>query len=85
MAKVVKDRPGRQTGRSRISTKNQITIPVGALRAAGLKPGDRIRVETRGPGELVLRRDPDVLTSFAGSLPGLFAPGYLDDLRREWD
>ena len=35
---------------SAISRKNQITIPADVLRAAGLGPGDDVRVTTLGPG-----------------------------------
>jgi bifunctional DNA-binding transcriptional regulator/antitoxin component of YhaV-PrlF toxin-antitoxin module len=41
----------RRRGRTRISAKNQATIPVAALKQAGLKPGDELRVEAAGPAE----------------------------------
>ena len=47
MARKVKDAVG---GTTRISTKNQITIPVAALREAGLGPGDRLEVT---PADLI--------------------------------
>jgi bifunctional DNA-binding transcriptional regulator/antitoxin component of YhaV-PrlF toxin-antitoxin module len=75
----------RRPGQSRISSKNQVTVPVEALRRAGLQPGDRVRIEARGPGELWLIRQPDVLATFAGRLRGLYPAGYLDELRHEWD
>jgi len=80
-AKVkVKSRRG-----SRISSKNQLTLPVEALGGAGLRAGDRLRVEVRGPGELLLVREVDPIDRYAGSLTGIYGPGYLDELRDEWD
>jgi AbrB family looped-hinge helix DNA binding protein len=41
---------------ARISTKNQITIPVAALDEVGLHAGERVTVEPAGDGELRIRR-----------------------------
>src|SRR2546428_547383 len=40
----------RKRGRTRISAKNQTTIPVAALRRAGLKPGDERRGDAADVG-----------------------------------
>jgi bifunctional DNA-binding transcriptional regulator/antitoxin component of YhaV-PrlF toxin-antitoxin module len=80
--KAVKNRRAR--GRTRISAKNQATIPVDALRRAGLRPGDELSVEAAGRGRIVLARAEDPVTRHAGSLTGVYRPGYLKALRREW-
>lgn len=86
MVEEVKVTGGRRArGRSRISTKNQVTLPVEALRTAGLRIGDQVRIDALGPGELRVVREPDTIASFAGRLRGLYGPGYLAELRREWD
>ena len=72
-------------GASTISAKHQITIPVDALRAAGLRIGDRVRARHDGPGRIVLELDHDPLTDFAGALTGIYSPDELDALRDEWD
>jgi AbrB family looped-hinge helix DNA binding protein len=74
----------RRRGQTTVSSKNQVTLPVDALARAGLATGDRLDVEVRGPGELVLRRVDDALDRFAGALTGAYLPGELDDLRDEW-
>ena len=75
----------RRSGYTRVSAKNQVTLPVEALRRAGIQTGDTLRAEVRGPGELLLVRDADPVTQFADALTGVFAPGELDTLRDEWD
>ena len=75
----------RRTGASRISSKNQVTLPIAALGHAGLRSGDRVRIEALGPGELRLVREPDPVATFAGELRGVYGTAYLDELRREWD
>lgn len=68
-----------------ISRKNQVTLPVEALRAAGLEAGDDVRVEVRGPGRLELVRVDDLVEEFAGVFDAAAYPSdYLDELRREW-
>jgi bifunctional DNA-binding transcriptional regulator/antitoxin component of YhaV-PrlF toxin-antitoxin module len=74
----------RRRGRTTISAKNQVTLPVDALAGAGLKVGDRVRADVTGPGQITLVREQDPLQQFAGALTGMYPAGYLDDLRREW-
>jgi bifunctional DNA-binding transcriptional regulator/antitoxin component of YhaV-PrlF toxin-antitoxin module len=53
MAIDVKKQKGAETrggGRSRISGKHQITIPIRAFNEAGLREGDVVQVRARGAG-----------------------------------
>jgi len=75
----------RRRGATRISSKHQITIPVDALRAAGLEIGDRVVARADGAGRVVLEREHDILAEFAGTMTGAYTVNELDDLRREWD
>jgi bifunctional DNA-binding transcriptional regulator/antitoxin component of YhaV-PrlF toxin-antitoxin module len=74
----------RRRGRTRISGKNKVTIPVEELRQAGLRTGDEVRVEVDGAGRIALVREDDVLAHYAGDLTGVYPPGYLERLRDEW-
>ena len=76
----VKNRPPS----TRISSKHQVTIPAAAMRAAGLEPGQRLVARVDGPGRVVLEREEDVLSQFAGTLTGVFEPRELKRLRDEW-
>ncbi len=69
---------------TRISAKNQITIPVEVLREAGLKSGDEVRVLTDGAGRLRLIRADDVIAKYAGDMGDVYTPGFLEKLRSEW-
>jgi AbrB family looped-hinge helix DNA binding protein len=74
---------------TKVSRKNQITLPVAALRAAGVKPGDRLRVEVVEDGvfRLVRETDPwwELFHQTAGSEPGLASATDLEALRDEWE
>jgi len=74
----------RRRGATRISSKNQITIPASALRAAGLEIGERVVAHADGPGRVVLEREHDVLVEFAGAMTGAYTNNELDKLRDEW-
>lgn len=75
----------RRSGFTRLSSKNQATIPVRVVAEAGLEPGDELRVEAAGAGRVTLVRVEDPLQTFAGALTGVYGPGYLEKLRGEWD
>jgi bifunctional DNA-binding transcriptional regulator/antitoxin component of YhaV-PrlF toxin-antitoxin module len=68
----------RRRGHTRICSKHQATLPVDALRQAGLKAGDDLIVEVAGPGRIVLVRADDPVERHAGMAPGVYQPGYLD-------
>jgi len=72
-------------GMSAISRKNQITIPAEVLRAAGLGPGDDVRVSTMGPGRIAVVKTDALLEQYAGSLgDDVYPPGYLEEVREGW-
>jgi bifunctional DNA-binding transcriptional regulator/antitoxin component of YhaV-PrlF toxin-antitoxin module len=75
---------GRRRGRTRLSAKNQATIPVATLRRAGLRPGDELQVEAAGAGRIVLTRVEETLERYVGRLTGVYPRGSLQKLRREW-
>jgi bifunctional DNA-binding transcriptional regulator/antitoxin component of YhaV-PrlF toxin-antitoxin module len=75
----------RHRGTTRITRKNQATLPVEALRAAGLHAGQRVAVEPTGPGRITIRALDDPLDRHAGALTGTYPTGWLDHLRDEWE
>lgn len=89
MAHKVKGQPsgGRERKRSttKVSSKNQVTIPARELRAAELQSGDVVRVEALGAGRVVLTRVDEIVARYAGSLD---TKGQLrrqiEELRDEW-
>jgi bifunctional DNA-binding transcriptional regulator/antitoxin component of YhaV-PrlF toxin-antitoxin module len=76
----------KKSGRSaKISSKHQVTIPLDAMRRAGLAAGDRVVVRAEGSGRVVFEREADVLAEAAGLLTGVYPSDALESLRREWD
>lgn len=70
---------------SRVSSKHQVTLPVAALKAAGVAAGDEVVIRAVGGGRIEVARAESVVDRFAGSLPpGTYPEDYLDRLRDEW-
>lgn len=82
MRNIVKN--PRRRGTTGISAKHQVTIPVDAMHAAGLRPGDRLRARADGSGRVVLEREVEPLEEFLGALTGTYDDFGLDALRDEW-
>jgi bifunctional DNA-binding transcriptional regulator/antitoxin component of YhaV-PrlF toxin-antitoxin module len=84
-AEWMADLYARVKGMPRISSKNQITLPVETLRSAGLAAGDEVSVTAEGADRIVVTRTADPSAAL-GVFDGLYEPGYLERLRAEdWD
>jgi bifunctional DNA-binding transcriptional regulator/antitoxin component of YhaV-PrlF toxin-antitoxin module len=68
----------------KVSSKNQVTLPVETMRAAGLRAGDEITVRSAGDGEIVLAIRGSRVRRHAGIASGLYKEDELDHLRDEW-
>ena len=56
------------------------------LAEAGVQAGERLKVEALGPGRIVLTRADEDFDELLGALgDDVYPPGYLGDLRGEWD
>jgi hypothetical protein len=67
----------------RISSKNQVTLPVSALAEAALQAGDEVVVEALEDGQLLIRRGAPRFDSAFGALTGVYPAGYLARLDSE--
>ena len=82
-------RRGRATT-SRISSKNQITIPVEVLREVNLKPGDQVEFMIDKEERIVIASTAEAewkksLRKLAGSMPGLGSHFDYKKERDEWE
>ena len=69
----------------RVSSKNQVTLPVEVMRAAGLAPGDEVTIRRAGDGEIVVAARGSRVRRHAGIAAGIYRDGELDQLRDEWN
>jgi len=67
-----------------VSSKNQVTLPVQAMHAAGLHPGDELDVRVARNGEVILAARRSRVRRHAGIATGIYRPDELDRLRDEW-
>jgi bifunctional DNA-binding transcriptional regulator/antitoxin component of YhaV-PrlF toxin-antitoxin module len=75
---------GRVKEMAKVSSKNQITLPVDAMRAAGVAPGDEVTVRPVGAGEILIAVRGSRVRRHAGIATGIYRSGELDRLRDEW-
>jgi bifunctional DNA-binding transcriptional regulator/antitoxin component of YhaV-PrlF toxin-antitoxin module len=71
--------------RMRLSSKNQVTIPVVVLREMGVRPGDELEIVPRGREAVIRSATKSPWLKRAGSLTGVWPPDHLESLRDEWD
>jgi AbrB family looped-hinge helix DNA binding protein len=69
---------------AKVSSKNQITLPVETMRAAGLHAGDEVTVRPIGDGEIIVAARGSRVRRHAGIAKGIYRDGELDRLRDEW-
>jgi AbrB family looped-hinge helix DNA binding protein len=69
----------------RVSSKNQVTLPVDVMRSAGLAAGDEVTVRRVGDGEVLVAVRGSRVRRHAGIARGIYQPGELDRLRDEWN
>jgi bifunctional DNA-binding transcriptional regulator/antitoxin component of YhaV-PrlF toxin-antitoxin module len=69
----------------RVSSKNQVTLPVETMRAAGLRAGDELTVRAHGDGEVLLATRRSRVRRHAGIATGIYEAGEVDRLRDEWN
>jgi bifunctional DNA-binding transcriptional regulator/antitoxin component of YhaV-PrlF toxin-antitoxin module len=88
-AKVkAKKTPAQRAGRTmttRLSAKNQITIPVDVLRKAGFKVGDAINCTVDEDGKILLAKPINPMLQFAGIFSGMYDGFDLRADRDAWD
>ncbi|MBA3306396.1 MAG: AbrB/MazE/SpoVT family DNA-binding domain-containing protein [Thermoleophilaceae bacterium] len=70
---------------ARVSSKNQVTLPVKAMRAAGLSAGDEVTVRPVGDGEVVVAARASRVRRHAGLADRVYETGEADRLRGEWE
>ena len=69
----------------RVSSKNQITLPVDVVRSAGLAPGDEVTVRRVGDGEVLVAVRGSRVRRHAGIAHGIYEVGELERLRDAWN
>lgn len=70
---------------ARVSSKNQVTLPVDAMRAAGLQPGDEVTVRPVGDGEVLVAALGSRIRRHSGIAKGIYRKDEVELLRAEWE
>ena len=62
---------------SKLSSRHQVTIPVGILHEAGLAAGDEVVIRATGQGRIEIERADDLVRPLGREPPGRHLPGWL--------
>lgn len=82
---LIEKKVKKKQGQTRVSSKHQVTIPVQALRSAGLAPGDVLRAQADGAGRVLLTRVDELVDRYSGCLDtGGALREQVEGLRDEW-
>lgn len=82
--KAALTRRGR-TSTSKLSSKNQLTVPVDILRQAGINEGDLVKFEIGPTGAIVIKREEHPMAALIGITSGLYSDYDLRADRDSWD
>jgi len=70
---------------AKLSSKNQIVIPLEARKALGLKPGDTVIIVPHGNVLTIMRKPKDYAKAIIGIAKGMYPPDYLRRERDSWE
>lgn len=86
IAKEPAQRAGR-TSTSRLSSKNQLTVPVDILRRVGLEAGDEVEFIVNDAGfiQIKLAGHTNPVLNLVGAFPGIFDEFDQEKERAAWD
>jgi antitoxin component of MazEF toxin-antitoxin module len=62
-----------------IEKRRKLGLPSQVLEQAGLEPGDRVHVQVRRDGRIMITPVTDLLDKYAGAIPGITAATRLEE------
>ena len=69
----------------KLSSKNQIVVPLEARKALGLKPGDKLEIVVKGNMIIMFPKPKSWEAAIRGIARGVYPKGYLEKERQSWD
>lgn len=69
----------------KLSSKNQIVVPLEARKALGLKQGDKLEIVVKGNMIMMFPKPKSWEAAIRGSARGVYPKGYLEKERQSWD
>ena len=69
----------------KLSSKNQIVVPLAARKALGLKPGDKLEIVVKGNMIMMFPRPKSWEAAIRGIARGVYPKDYLEKGRQGWD